>query len=173
MPFTLIKTKTQIGSLITVSHVGPRLSLMSGFQVQFSPHHPKDLFHRSPQANLNALCVLQGKADSWPGNDSGDQGTILLYFGLILVACLYVEKSTQGPGWNGPAFETPDQKKPSRAPIIKDPETASRVPGWKKLWQMSPGTWLSSFNIPAAHSRYFLECNSLISFNHSNCTVKF
>ena len=41
MSFIVIKTQTQTGSLAITSHLGLRLNLMSGFQVQLLPVVPR------------------------------------------------------------------------------------------------------------------------------------
>ena len=57
----VIKTKTQTGSLTTSSHFGPRLNLMSGFQVQFLPAVPRMSFTGHLRHPLVCCVTCQGK----------------------------------------------------------------------------------------------------------------
>ena len=87
------------------------------------------------------------------------------------------------PAWETPWTEEPgglqsmgsqrggqDLVTEKQQPIMKDLEIVWDT-GMKDVHtipKVSPGTWLSSFNIPSAHSLCFLEHNSFISLNYSN-----
>ena len=135
MSFIVIKTQTQTGSLATTSHLGLRLNLMSSCFL-LSQGCLSKVTRGTPER------AVWPTRESWrlTRYDSGDQRTIMFYFILILVTCLYLENSTQGLGGG--------HGNPLQCSCLENP--MDRGAWWATVHGVAQsGTWLKQLSMHA------------------------